>query len=106
MLCSHKPSLVIILTTHAKLRQGPVIFNCYSSGLKTMINKCLSIGGFADDHTLLGKYQPDCAGNNEGECIVNIQDCLIKDSNSMDQSRLKMNCKYGTDSMNGQISCF
>ena len=70
---------------------GPVLFNCYSSSIISIIPENISIAGFADDHTIRKSFNPTINCNEEIECVKDLENCLINIGKWMDQMHLKMN---------------
>ena len=70
---------------------GPVLFNCYSSSIISIIPEIISIAGFTDDHTIRKSFNPTINCNEEIECVKDLENCLINIGKCMDQMHLKMN---------------
>ena len=69
---------------------GPVLFNCYYSSLKNHVPGHFGLSGFAHDHTILSKFDPNNNGD-EQHCILELEHCLVDVNEWMNKSRLKMN---------------
>ena len=70
---------------------GPMLFNCYSSSIISIIPETISIAGFADDHTIRKSFNPTINCNEEIECVKDLEKCLINIGKWMDQMHLRMN---------------
>ena len=57
---------------------GPVLLNCYTGSIKSVIDENISMYGFADDHTLQHSFEPSLDGNNELQCIRHLEQNLRK----------------------------
>ena len=66
------------------------IFNLYCAPLEEVIPSNLQISGFADDHSIRDSFKADNRWE-ELDSKGNIQECMIRIKNWMDQTRLKMN---------------
>ena len=69
---------------------GPVYFTCYSSTLGASVDPEFELVGYADDHSIYGKYK---AGdlNQENDVMKKLRDTLGTTKRWMVQNRLKMN---------------
>ena len=70
---------------------GPVLFNCYSSSIISIIPETISIAGFTDDYTIRKSFNPTINCNEEIECVKDLENCLINIGKWMDQMHQKMN---------------
>ena len=55
--------------------QGLVSFNCYCSTLTHQILENIEISGFADNHTLLSKFDPNSV-DDKVNCMAKLASCL------------------------------
>ena len=69
---------------------GPVLFNAYASTIVECIPEGISLGGYADDHFIKGKFDPS---NTETitTCVDTVQNTLLSINEWMSANRLKLN---------------
>ena len=70
---------------------GPVLFNCYTASLSSVVPNSLNLSGFADDHTIRSEFKQIPGSNAEYELIHKMENCLVEKGHWMDKSRLKIN---------------
>ena len=69
---------------------GPWYYLVYASTLQCVVEKPITINGFADDHILKDKFKINDVVD-ERRCKENLENCIVKVKNWMDENCLKIN---------------
>ena len=69
---------------------GPWYYLVYASTLQSVVEKPITIIGFADDHILKDKFKINDVMD-ERRCKGNLENCIVNIKNWMDENQLKMN---------------